>query len=327
MGWEGPSSLLCGSFMLCPMPYGAQFSAHTAPHLRICTCVRAPSPHCCPLVCPLAAADGQHAFATCMVSYGFMGDVMAESESYRWLGPLRYDMVRGGAGSCAVAEGWRGGWERRPGPQMGGNKRSASPPPGLPQRPPARMPVCLPAAADWGEDAGSQPQLPRAHLLPASSPRPGGGGRQGLHRWVQPVPAGAGAREAAEGVPGSQLAIASAQVGTGSRQAHERSQAAPALGCLTAAAEAAAAIDPTPARLACLHARSTSGPCFSPLHLAVPWCRRSEWVHLEGEYAGIMLVIMPCRSEKSQQGVARCVAGAPAPRPFALPGYGACSAS
>lgn len=35
--------------------------------------------------------------------------------------------------------------------------------------------------------------------------------------------------------------------------------------------------------------------------------RRSEWVHEEGEFAGIMLVIMPCRSEKSVQGVARCV--------------------
>lgn len=45
-----------------------------------------------PSVC---AADGHHAFATCMVSYGFMGDVMAESENYRWLGPLRYDVVSG----------------------------------------------------------------------------------------------------------------------------------------------------------------------------------------------------------------------------------------
>lgn len=43
---------------------------------------------------PSRAADGHHAFATCMVSYGFMGDVMAESENYRWLGPLRYDVVR-----------------------------------------------------------------------------------------------------------------------------------------------------------------------------------------------------------------------------------------
>lgn len=37
-----------------------------------------------------------------------------------------------------------------------------------------------------------------------------------------------------------------------------------------------------------------------------PLSRRcSEWVHVEGDFAGIMLVIMPCRSEKSQQGVAR----------------------
>ena len=28
-----------------------------------------------------------------MLSYGFMGDVMVESENYRWLGPLRYDVV------------------------------------------------------------------------------------------------------------------------------------------------------------------------------------------------------------------------------------------
>ena len=32
-------------------------------------------------------------FATCMVSYGFMGDLMAESERLRWLGPARYEVV------------------------------------------------------------------------------------------------------------------------------------------------------------------------------------------------------------------------------------------
>ncbi len=29
---------------------------------------------------------------------------------------------------------------------------------------------------------------------------------------------------------------------------------------------------------------------------------------MEGEFAGIMLVIMPCRSDKSAEGVAKCVA-------------------
>lgn len=32
-----------------------------------------------------------------------------------------------------------------------------------------------------------------------------------------------------------------------------------------------------------------------------------EWQVVEGEFAGIMLVIMPCRSEKSAKGVARFV--------------------
>lgn len=36
---------------------------------------------------------GRPDFATCMVSYGFMGDLMAESENLRWLGPMRYELV------------------------------------------------------------------------------------------------------------------------------------------------------------------------------------------------------------------------------------------
>ena len=44
-----------------------------------------------------------------------------------------------------------------------------------------------------------------------------------------------------------------------------------------------------------------------PVHCRRCCCRRrlTEWVHLEEDYAGIMLVIMPCRSEKSQMGVAK----------------------
>lgn len=57
-----------------------------------------------------------------MLSYGFMGDVMVESENYRWLGPLRYDVVSwagwgamlrlGGRGECVMccAAGSRHGW-------------------------------------------------------------------------------------------------------------------------------------------------------------------------------------------------------------------------
>lgn len=33
--------------------------------------------------------------------------------------------------------------------------------------------------------------------------------------------------------------------------------------------------------------------------------RSEDWVTVEGDFAGIMLVIMPCRSDKSANGVAR----------------------
>lgn len=44
-------------------------------------------------------------FATCMASYGFMGDLMMESENVRWLGPLRYDVV--GAKMLAANRSYR----------------------------------------------------------------------------------------------------------------------------------------------------------------------------------------------------------------------------
>ncbi len=37
--------------------------------------------------------EGTTRFASCIAAYGFMGDVMAGSEAYRWLGPVRYDLV------------------------------------------------------------------------------------------------------------------------------------------------------------------------------------------------------------------------------------------
>ncbi|RMZ56502.1 hypothetical protein APUTEX25_001349 [Auxenochlorella protothecoides] len=44
-------------------------------------------------------------FAVCMASYGFMGDLMAESEGLRWLGPLRYEVV--GARMLAANRSYR----------------------------------------------------------------------------------------------------------------------------------------------------------------------------------------------------------------------------
>lgn len=37
--------------------------------------------------------EGKTEFAVSMASYGFMGDLMAESEKMRWMGPIRYEVV------------------------------------------------------------------------------------------------------------------------------------------------------------------------------------------------------------------------------------------
>ena len=34
-----------------------------------------------------------HRFACCVASYGYMGDLMAQSETLRWMGPTRYNIA------------------------------------------------------------------------------------------------------------------------------------------------------------------------------------------------------------------------------------------
>lgn len=44
-------------------------------------------------------------FLLLLCSYGFMGDLMAESEGYRWMGPLRYELI--GAKMLAANRSYR----------------------------------------------------------------------------------------------------------------------------------------------------------------------------------------------------------------------------
>ena len=37
--------------------------------------------------------NGEHRFAACVASYGYMGDLMATSEKLRCLGPARYGLA------------------------------------------------------------------------------------------------------------------------------------------------------------------------------------------------------------------------------------------
>lgn len=36
--------------------------------------------------------DLKHRFAVCVASYGYMGDLMKDSEKLRWMGPARYNI-------------------------------------------------------------------------------------------------------------------------------------------------------------------------------------------------------------------------------------------
>ena len=45
--------------------------------------------------------DTVHRYATCVASYGYMGDLMHTSESLRWMGPERYNV----AGAFTLALG------------------------------------------------------------------------------------------------------------------------------------------------------------------------------------------------------------------------------
>jgi len=37
--------------------------------------------------------DGERRFCCCVAAYGYMGDLMRESERLRWLGPSRYNLA------------------------------------------------------------------------------------------------------------------------------------------------------------------------------------------------------------------------------------------
>ena len=128
-------------------------------------------------------------FALSMASFGFFGDVMKESEKWRWIGPMRYDLV--GAGMWMLNKSYRARVEYLPAPRESSSRQVICT---------KSCPVCL--------------QPAHGRLNPAQKSFK-------------------------------------------------------------------------------LHAQNSLKRC------------ESDWRAVEGEFAGIMLVIMPCRSEKSQTGVCK----------------------
>lgn len=50
-------------------------------------------------VCAVHHKSSLVRYSVSLVGYGFYGDVLAESERHRWMGPLRYDYAGEGGGS------------------------------------------------------------------------------------------------------------------------------------------------------------------------------------------------------------------------------------
>lgn len=188
------------------------------------------------------AADGTTEFATCMASYGFMGDLMAESEGLRWMGPLRYEVV--GAKMLAANRSYRAKISYLPAEpsRPGSFTRICS----------SNCDLCSRSEAHRAKHAGNGHSHNHSHFNNGSAVLGGSGG-------------GGGA-----------LGSRPAPVTATPLNAH--------------AAHAAATVLRSPfAR----HSR------LSLTH------RQRDWVTVEDDFAGVMMVIMPCRSDKSAAGVAR----------------------
>jgi len=165
------------------------------------------------------ASNGSTHYAMSMASYGFMGDLMADSEKYRWMGPLRYELI--GAKMLAA--------NRSYGAKISYLPAERTSPGSFSRVCTSRCDMCIGRGGAGGHSffRASRPSSPMAD---------GGHGADGI--------------------------------------SHER----------------------------------PSSPVFQSQHvLNRPSYehRREEWVTVDGEFAGIMLVIMPCRSDKSVNGVAR----------------------
>ena len=215
--FAGPAAQTCCG--CCSLRSRCIMGGYTRGFLRLAPCAAArfplPNPRLTLYTLSLSHAHTPHPLPA-LRSYGFMGDVMAESERLRWLGPLRYDLV--GARMLAANRAYRCRLSYLP---------------------------AQPARADSFSAVCAAGCLLCARPGVASTRAHGGGD--------------AGDGDASGGAPGPPPAAPAAAAAAGFGR----------------------------------HSRHSLGR------------RPGEWVSVEDDFAGIMLVVMPCRSDKSAAGVAR----------------------
>lgn len=196
------------------------------------------------------AADGSTEFATCMASYGFMGDLMAESEGLRWMGPLRYEVI--GAKMLAANRSYH---------------VKISYLPAEPSHPGSFSRVCSSNCDLCSRSEAHRSKFASHHSV---------GHNNNNNNLNGGAAAGGGGMAGLSGSRSGPVMATPHVPNMNSVSAH--------------AAHAAANVLRSP------FAR------HSRLSLTQ---RQRDWVTVEDDFAGIMMVIMPCRSDKSAAGVAR----------------------
>ena len=208
------------------------------------------------------AADGTTEFATCMASYGFMGDLMAESEGLRWMGPLRYEVV--GAKMLAANRSYRAKISYLPAESSrpGSFTKICSSNCDLCSRNEPHKHHHQPNNNRGTTTLGASSPLGASGILNGSSSSGIGGGSS----------AGGGGSSSGIFGPGAVNPTSNGGLSSSNNAARE--------------------------------SNVLRSPFARHSRLSLTQ-RQRDWVTVEDDFAGIMMVIMPCRSDKSAAGVAR----------------------
>jgi diacylglycerol kinase family enzyme len=228
------------------------------------------------------AADGTTEFATCMASYGFMGDLMSESEALRWIGPLRYELV--GAKMLAANRSYRAKISYLPAQatSAGSFSKVCS----------ARCELCF----------GRTPTSSNSNIGSG-----GGGSSSGAATFTS------GGDPVSTMRPSSRNRNSSPK-NSGGYYSNNSLTTDSLLGGGGGSGRTSPTTSINNTNHTHTHTDNHGGAKTTTTTQQSPFARhsrlslnhrQSDWTTVEDDFAGVMLVIMPCRSDKSTAGVAR----------------------
>ncbi len=237
------------------------------------------------------AADGTTEFATCMASYGFMGDLMSESEALRWMGPLRYELV--GAKMLAANRSYRAKISYLPAEAVsaGSFSKVCS----------AHCELCF-GRPERNQSTGlSQTSGQRSNSRIGVN-RPSSSTSTSTNNTTNNTNTSTGVSNyytsgSHNHINNTSNSTSDSLLGGGSRGGGVLSTSGGGGGTDESATNHTSTTNPNTNN-------HHSSPFARHSRLSLNH-RQTDWKTIEDDFAGVMLVIMPCRSDKSAAGVAR----------------------